>query len=76
MTPDRNIAVVAVVGAGMANTPGVAGRVFGALGKAQVNVIMISQGSSQHNISFAVSEEGAKRAVSVLHKEFGLDKTR
>ncbi len=76
VTPDRNIAVVAVVGAGMANTPGVAGRVFGALGKAQVNVIMISQGSSQHNISFAVSEEGAKRAVSVLHKEFGLDKTR
>jgi len=76
VTPDRNIAVVAVVGAGMANTPGVAGRVFGALGKAQVNVIMISQGSSQHNISFAVSEEGAKKAVSVLHKEFGLDKAR
>jgi aspartate kinase len=37
---------------------------------------MISQGSSQHNISFAVSEEGAKKAVSVLHKEFGLDKPK
>lgn len=73
ITLDRNISVVAVVGAGMANTPGVAGRVFGALGKARVNVIMISQGSSQHNISFAVSEEGAKKAVSVLHTEFGLD---
>ena len=54
VTHDKNISVVAVVGAGMANTPGVAGRVFGALGKARVNVIMISQGSSQHNISFAV----------------------
>jgi len=73
ITPDRNISVVAVVGAGMANTPGVAGRVFAALGKAQVNVIMISQGSSQHNISFAVSKEGAKKAVSVLHKEFCLE---
>ncbi len=76
ITPDRNISVVAVVGAGMANTPGVAGRVFGALGKAKVNVIMISQGSSQHNISFAVSEDGAKNAVSVLHKEFGLERSK
>ena len=76
ITPDRNISVVAVVGAGMANTPGVAGRVFGALGKAKVNVIMISQGSSQHNISFAVSGDGAKKAVSVLHKEFGLDQAK
>ncbi|MCE8425694.1 MAG: aspartate kinase [Candidatus Methanoperedens sp.] len=76
VTADRNICVVAVVGAGMANTPGVAGRVFGALGKAHVNVIMISQGSSQHNISFVVSEDGAKKAVQVLHKEFGLEKVR
>ncbi len=76
ITPDRNISVVAVVGAGMANTPGVAGRVFGALGKAEVNVIMISQGSSQHNISFAVSEDAAKKAVSVLHKEFSLERAK
>ena len=74
VTQDRNICVVAVVGAGMANTPGVAGKVFGALGKAAVNVIMISQGSSQHNISFVVSEEGSKKAVQVLHKEFGLER--
>lgn len=73
VTQDRNICVVAVVGAGMANTPGVAGRVFGALGKARVNVIIISQGSSQHNISFAVSGDDAAKAVQVLHREFGLD---
>ncbi len=76
VTHDRNISVVAVVGAGMANTPGVAGRVFGALGKAGVNVIMISQGSSQHNISFAVSEDGARKAVQVLHREFGLEREK
>ncbi len=70
---DRNISVVAVVGAGMANTPGVAGRVFGALGKSRVNVIMISQGSSQHNISFAINGDDAKKAVQALHKEFSLE---
>ncbi|MDP2841973.1 MAG: aspartate kinase [Candidatus Methanoperedens sp.] len=74
VTHDKNISVVAVVGAGMANTPGVAGRVFGALGKARVNVIIISQGSSQHNISFAVSDSDAGKAVQMLHKEFGLEK--
>jgi len=76
VTHDKNICVVAVVGAGMANTPGVAGRVFGALGNARVNVIIISQGSSQHNISFAVSGDDAAKAVQVLHREFGLDGER
>ncbi len=76
VTHDGNISVVAVVGAGMANTPGVAGRVFWALGKAGINVIMISQGSSQHNISFAVCKEDAKKAVQVLHKEFVLEQEK
>ncbi len=67
---DRDICAVAVVGAGMDGTPGVAGRVFGILGKAKVNVIMISQGSSQHNISFAVSSKDAINAVRALHREF------
>lgn len=74
VTQDRRVSVVAVVGAGMAGTPGVAGRVFSALGKAKVNVIMISQGSSQHNISFVVKDDCAQRAVQVLHREFGLDR--
>lgn len=71
---DVHVSVVAVVGVGMAGTPGVAGRVFDALGKNSVNVIMISQGSSQHNISFVVEEDAAGEAVKVLHKEFALDK--
>jgi aspartate kinase len=67
---DRDICVVAVVGAGMDGTPGVSGRVFGILGKEKVNVIMISQGSSQHNISFVVNSNDAIKAVRALHREF------
>jgi len=56
----------------MAGTPGVAARVFKAMGASKINVVMISQGSSQHNISFVVSAKDAERAVQELHKEFGL----
>lgn len=70
---DKDICVVAVVGAGMAGIPGVAGRVFGALGTETINVIMISQGSSQHNISFVVHERDSVRAVRILHSEFELE---
>ncbi len=66
----NDICVIAVVGSGMAGVPGVAGRVFSALGKNHVNVIMISQGSSECNISFVVSSEDAPRAVKLLHDEF------
>ena len=71
---DSNICVVAVVGAGMDGIPGVAGRVFGALGREKINVIMISQGSSQHNISFVVNAKDAERAVQLLNREFDLGK--
>ena len=74
VTHDTNICVVAVVGAGMAGIPGVAGKVFNALGNAKINVIMISQGSSQHNISFVVSEDTATQSVKTLHDVFELDK--
>ncbi len=71
---DRDVCVIAVVGAGMDGIPGVAGKVFNSLGKASINIIMISQGSSQHNISFVVSSEEAIDAVRTLHKEFELEK--
>ncbi|MDO9517548.1 MAG: aspartate kinase [Methanosarcinaceae archaeon] len=74
VTHDKNICVVAVVGAGMAGIPGVAGKVFNALGNANINVIMISQGSSQHNISFVVSEDVGNQAVKTLHDVFELEK--
>jgi len=76
ISSDIDICVVAAVGAGMAGIPGVAGRVFNAIGKSGVNIIMISQGSSQHNISFVVSTTNAEDAVRALHTEFELDKVQ
>ena len=56
----------------MAGTPGVAARVFKAMGESRINVLMISQGSSEHNISFVVASKDAELAVQSLHSEFGL----
>jgi len=74
VTYDRDVVAVAVVGTGMAGTPGISGRIFTALGKAGINLMMISQGSSEVNVSFVIAAEGGKKAVSVLHEEFGLSK--
>ncbi|MCD5409300.1 MAG: aspartate kinase [Methanocellales archaeon] len=72
ITYDEDICGIAVVGAGMAGTPGVAGRVFSALGKVGANIRMISQGSSEVNISFVVSKKSANISVKALHDEFKL----
>lgn len=65
-----DVSIVAVVGAGMRGTKGVAARVFGAVAKASVNILMIAQGSSEVNISFVVGRKDAKKAANALHKEF------
>ena len=72
ITIDPNIAIVAVVGENMRGTPGVAGKTFNALGRENVNLIAIAQGSSESNISFVVEEKAAKTALITLHREFGL----
>jgi bifunctional aspartokinase / homoserine dehydrogenase 1 len=72
ITVDPSIAVVAVVGENMRGTPGVAGRLFSALGRENVNIIAIAQGSSESNISFVVSDKDMKTAVMAVHREFGL----
>ena len=74
VTYDRDVVAVAVIGTGMAGTPGISGRIFTALGKAGVNLMMISQGSSEVNISFVIAAEDGKKAVAVLHDEFELSK--
>jgi aspartokinase/homoserine dehydrogenase 1 len=71
----NEMAIVAVVGAGMKGTPGIAAKVFGALGKHGVNVISIAQGSSEHNISFVVDEGDMENAVRYIHQEFGLGRS-
>ena len=68
------IAIVAVVGAGMKGTPGIAARIFGALAKQKINVVAIAQGSSELNVSFVVEAKAADKAVRVVHEEFGLDR--
>jgi aspartate kinase len=64
------VAIVSAVGEGMRGTPGVAARLFGALGRAKVNVVAIAQGSSELNISLVVSEKDREKAVRAIHREF------
>ncbi len=63
----EDTAIVTVVGTGMRDTPGVAGKIFTALGQCGVNVIAIAQGSSEVAISLVVSQEDVEAAVSALH---------
>jgi aspartate kinase len=65
-------AVVAAIGDRMRGTPGIAATVFGALGAEGINVIAISQGSSERNISLVVGEADAAPAVRALHQAFRL----
>jgi bifunctional aspartokinase / homoserine dehydrogenase 1 len=71
---DQLVAVVAAVGDRMRGTPGIAATVFGALGSAGINVIAISQGSSERNISLVVAEQDAVEAVRALHRAFQLER--
>jgi aspartokinase len=73
ITLDPNIAIVAVVGENMRGTVGMAGRTFSVLGRENINIIAIAQGSSETNISFVVSSQDMKRALLAVHQEFALD---
>ncbi len=70
---DAAIAIVAVVGENMRGTPGIAGRTFATMGRENVNIIAIAQGSSESNISFVIEEKDVKKALLGLHREFGLN---
>ncbi|RRR68017.1 MAG: aspartate kinase [Candidatus Viridilinea halotolerans] len=64
--------IIAVVGSGMRGTPGIAGRIFGALGHAGINIIAIAQGSTENNISLVVAPADADAAVQAIHQSFRL----
>jgi len=68
------LATIAVVGSGMAHTPGIAARVFSAVANARVNVVAIAQGASERNISFVVDGDQMPAAVRAIHAAFHLDK--
>lgn len=72
ITVEPNIAIVAVVGENMRGVRGLAGRTFSVLGRENVNIMAIAQGSSESNISFVVAEKDMKAAVAAVHHEFGL----
>src|SRR5215831_1196035 len=72
ITANPNIAIIAVVGENMRGAPGVAGRTFGSLGRENINIIAIAQGSSESNISFVVDEKDMKTALATVHREFRL----
>ena len=72
VTVEPNIVIVAVVGEGMKGTPGIAARIFGALGGKGVNVVAVAQGSSEANISLALAAGDADAAVRYIHDAFGL----
>ena len=74
VTSRPGMAVIAVVGDGMAGSPGIAARVFTALAAGGINVVAIAQGSSERNISFAVTADQAPEAARRVHGAFQLSK--
>lgn len=74
MDVQRGMATLAVVGLGMAGSPGIASRMFTSLSNAGVNIVAIAQGSSELNISVVIAEPDAEAAAQAVHDEFQLDK--
>jgi aspartate kinase len=72
----KPVAILTVVGSGMAGTPGIAGRLFSCLGAHGINVEAIAQGSNELNISCVVDDEQAMAAVRAAHREFVEDIAR
>jgi aspartate kinase len=69
-----DVAIIALIGSGMRGIVGVASKVFAAVAKKGVNVVMIAQGSSELNLAFVVKDSDCNTAVQALHDEFELAK--
>jgi aspartate kinase len=74
VTAEDDVCVIAVMGANMKGTLGVASRIFTAIARKGINIRMIAQGSSELNVSFVVKEKDGEAAVRAIHEEFKLDK--
>lgn len=72
MKIQRNLATIAVVGENMKQTPGVSGKLYGALGRSGISVIACAQGASETNISFVVEGQWLRKALNVIHDIFFL----
>lgn len=69
---ESGLATVAVVGEHMKHTPGIAGKLFGTLGRSGISVIACAQGASETNISFVIQETFLRKALNVIHDSFFL----
>ncbi|MCD8385497.1 MAG: bifunctional aspartate kinase/homoserine dehydrogenase I [Bacteroidales bacterium] len=72
MQAESGLATIAIVGENMKHTPGIAGKLFGTLGRSGISVISCSQGSSETNISFVVEGKYLNKALNVIHDSFFL----
>lgn len=67
---EKELSVIAVVGKNMRSVPGITGKLFHALAQKSINVVAISQGSSELNISVVINRSDQKRALNAIHKAF------
>lgn len=72
MHAESGLATIAIVGENMKHTPGIAGKLFGTLGRSGISVIACAQGASETNISFVVSSKYLRKSLNVLHDSFFL----
>ena len=72
VTAETGLATVAIVGENMKHTPGIAGKLFGTLGRNGINVIACAQGASETNISFVVDATWLRKTLNVIHDSFFL----
>ena len=72
MNAESGLATIAIVGENMKHTPGIAGKLFGTLGRSGISVIACAQGASETNISFVVDSKYLRKSLNVLHDSFFL----
>ena len=72
ITAETGLATVAIVGENMRHTPGIAGKLFGTLGRNGINVIACAQGAAETNISFVVDATWLRKTLNVIHDSFFL----
>jgi len=69
---EKDLATLAIVGENMKRTPGIAGKLFGTLGRSGINIIACAQGASETNISFVIKKENLRKALNSIHDSFFL----
>jgi aspartokinase/homoserine dehydrogenase 1 len=73
---EQDLAIVALVGSNMKNSPGIAGKLFSALGRNGINISAIAQGTSELNISCVIQKKDEEKALNTIHEAFFLSETK